>query len=115
MLDSEESDHNYSRVFLLPQTHQSRKHFALNNRLVAQCNALTLNTTPYYYHWCPSMFPNINSLLQNSKLLKQRVKIPSTDSVNFIGMIIGPKGSCLKSMEERSGCRIFVKGNKSAL
>lgn len=61
------------------------------------------------------MFPNINSLLQNSKLLKQRVKIPQTDSVNFIGMIIGPKGSCLKSMEERSGCRIFVKGNKSAL
>ena len=61
------------------------------------------------------MFPNINSLLQNSKLLKQRIKIPQNDSVNFIGMIIGPKGSCLKSMEERSGCRIFVKGNKSAL
>lgn len=33
--EGDEGDKNYSRVFLLPQTHQSRKHFALNNLLIA--------------------------------------------------------------------------------
>lgn len=33
--NDDDADANYSRVFLLPQTHQSRKHFELNNRLIA--------------------------------------------------------------------------------
>jgi len=33
---------------------------------------------------------------------------------NFIGMVIGPKGAYLKTLEEKTGCRIFVKGARQA-
>jgi hypothetical protein len=82
----------------------------MNNRLIADSQHLTWNKTPFYYHWCPGLYPKIGLLVQDESLIKYRLKLTSNPNVNCIGMIIGPKGVTHKSLEDRTGCRIFVKG-----
>jgi hypothetical protein len=68
-------EEEYSKIFLKPASMLTIDQFALNNRLIAQSNNLGLNTIPYYYHWCPGMFPNIGNLLNDANLLKKRIRI----------------------------------------
>jgi hypothetical protein len=49
---------------------------------------------------------------QRQEKLKQKLPIPQGTGVNYIGLIIGPKGSNLKRMEEESGCKIVIRENE---
>ena len=50
------------------------------------------------------------------KLFEERVYIPKDDypNINFIGLILGPKGLNQKRMQTETGCRILVKGKGSS-
>lgn len=51
----------------------------------------------------------------NSTILREKVYIPVADhpSVNFIGQILGPRGSSLKAMNADSGAVIAIRGRGS--
>ena len=46
----------------------------------------------------------------------KKVYVPQKEhpDVNFVGVLIGPKGATLKAMSERTGCKILVKGKGSS-
>ena len=50
------------------------------------------------------------------KPFEERVYIPKDDypNINFIGLILGPKGLNQKRMQTETGCRILVKGKGSS-
>ena len=50
------------------------------------------------------------------KIFEERVYIPKDDypNINFIGLILGPKGLNQKRMQSETGCRILVKGKGSS-
>eukprot|EP01083_Nonionella_stella_P301410 1033833_1 len=75
--------------------------------------------------------PNTNSFLQTAsmfssnrhhhglgfgKVFEERVYIPQDDypNINFIGLILGPKGLNQKRMQTETQCRILVKGKGSS-
>jgi len=39
--------------------------------------------------------------------------LPKNTGVNYIGMLIGPKGLYQKRLEEESGCKILIRGKGS--
>ena len=47
-----------------------------------------------------------------SELYPYRVKIPFPvrTTQNLVGLIIGPRGSYQKRLEEESGCKILIRG-----
>ena len=49
------------------------------------------------------------SLTDNSKI-KRKVFIPKVNGVNFVGLLIGPKGTYQKRLEQQSGCKILIRG-----
>ena len=44
----------------------------------------------------------------------KKVYVPNNPDVNFVGVLIGPKGASLKAMTERTGCKILIKGKGSS-
>jgi len=49
------------------------------------------------------------SLTDNSKI-KRKIYIPKESGVNFVGLLIGPKGTYQKRLEQQSGCKILIRG-----
>lgn len=47
--------------------------------------------------------------------VKEKVLIPQEDfqDINFVGLLIGPRGNTLKSMERESGAKIVIRGKGS--
>ena len=45
--------------------------------------------------------------------LRKKIYIPVNTSVNYIGLIIGPRGLYIKRLEEESGCKINIRGKGS--
>lgn len=47
--------------------------------------------------------------------IKEKVLIPQEDfpDINFVGLLIGPRGNTLKSMERDSGAKIIIRGKGS--
>lgn len=45
--------------------------------------------------------------------LKKKIYIPQDTGVNYIGMIIGPKGLYQKRLEEETNCKILIRGKGS--
>lgn len=47
--------------------------------------------------------------------VKEKVLIPQEDfpDINFVGLLIGPRGNTLKSMEKDSGAKIIIRGKGS--
>lgn len=43
-------------------------------------------------------------------MLKRKVYLPKNTEINYIGLIIGPKGMYQKKLEEQTGCRILIRG-----
>jgi splicing factor 1 len=47
--------------------------------------------------------------------IREKVLIPQEDfpDINFVGLLIGPRGNTLKSMEKESGAKIIIRGKGS--
>lgn len=55
----------------------------------------------------------ILSALQDSSKIKKKIYLPRQTGVNYIGLIIGPRGLYQKRLEEESGCKILIRGKGS--
>ena len=44
------------------------------------------------------------------KKFRNKIKLPKIEGVNFVGLIIGPKGIFQKLLEKESGCKIYING-----
>lgn len=43
----------------------------------------------------------------------KRIYIPTNDSPNFIGVILGHRGQTQRELEKKTGCRISIRGKGS--
>ena len=82
----------------------------LANRLYAVQQGLSLCTTPFYYHWSPGIHPNITKLLSDPSKFKKKVYIPQSQNINYVGLLIGPKGTYQKKLEEQTGVKLLIRG-----
>ena len=57
--------------------------------------------------------PTLLSALQDASKIKKKIYLPKNTGVNYIGMLIGPKGLYQKRLEEESGCKILIRGKGS--
>lgn len=92
------------------ETYLSVEMQELANRLYAVHPALSLCTTPFYYHWSPGIHPNITKLLNDPEKIKKKVYIPHSQNINYVGLLIGPKGTYQKKLEEETGCKLLIRG-----
>ena len=44
---------------------------------------------------------------------KTKIYLPRHHGVNFVGLLIGPKGIYQKKLEEMTGCKILIRGRGS--
>lgn len=51
--------------------------------------------------------------IHDANQIKKKIYIPQHTGVNYIGMIIGPKGLYQKRLEEETGCKILIRGKGS--
>ena len=68
-----------------------------------------MNTVPSYYHWNTGLHTNLSRLVSDKDLIKYRVRLPQHPTVNYTGMLIGPKGATLRELEAKTNCSIFVR------
>ena len=67
------------------------------------------NLPPPLYN--PFMFNNsINNALLDQNKIKKKIFIPKKQGINYVGLLIGPKGTNQKRLEQESGCKILVRG-----
>ncbi|CDW73457.1 kh domain containing protein [Stylonychia lemnae] len=54
-------------------------------------------------------------MLTNPEMFRFREKIilPQLQGINYVGLIIGPKGTYQKKLEELTGCKILIRGKNS--
>lgn len=57
-----------------------------------------------------SQTANIHSALSDSSKIKKKILIPKVQGVNFVGLLIGPKGTYQKRLELQTGCKILIRG-----
>jgi hypothetical protein len=50
------------------------------------------------------------SMLNDASKIKRKIVLPKDSNFNYSGLLIGPKGNNQKQLEERTGCKIFVRG-----
>lgn len=53
---------------------------------------------------------NIAANISDSTKIKKKIYIPKESGINFVGLLIGPKGAYQKRLEQQSGCKILVRG-----
>ncbi len=51
----------------------------------------------------------LNFLDDNTKL-KKKIYIPKSSEINYVGLLIGPKGTYQKRLEQQTGCKILIRG-----
>ena len=51
-----------------------------------------------------------SSSLGDSTKIKKKIYIPKTQGINYVGLLIGPKGTYQKRLEQQSQCKILVRG-----
>eukprot|EP00347_Sterkiella_histriomuscorum_P018338 403345886 len=66
------------------------------------------------FQFIQSLF-NQPYMLTNPDMFKFREKIylPQLQGINYVGLIIGPKGTYQKRLEEQTGCKILIRGKNS--
>jgi hypothetical protein len=54
-------------------------------------------------------------MLTNPEMFKHRCKIylPHVQGINYVGLLIGPKGIYQKKLEEKTNCKILIRGKNS--
>ncbi len=57
-----------------------------------------------------SVNPNILYTLNDNSKIKRKIYIPKVSGVNFVGLLIGPRGTYQKRLEQQSGCKILIRG-----
>ena len=57
--------------------------------------------------------PTILNALQDSSKIKKKIYLPKNTGINYIGLLIGPRGLYQKRLEEESGCKILIRGKGS--
>ncbi|KAI1714174.1 splicing factor 1 helix-hairpin domain-containing protein [Ditylenchus destructor] len=87
-------------------TREIRKRQELEQRRHEKIQAL-LRINPAYKPPADYRAPNIR--------LHDKVWIPQDDhpEINFVGLLIGPRGNTLKSLEAETGCKIIIRGKGS--
>eukprot|EP01016_Furgasonia_blochmanni_P003407 TRINITY_DN1133_c0_g1_i6.p1 TRINITY_DN1133_c0_g1~~TRINITY_DN1133_c0_g1_i6.p1 ORF type:complete len:761 (+),score=95.99 TRINITY_DN1133_c0_g1_i6:1-2283(+) len=61
----------------------------------------------------PGMNPNIINTLTDTSKIRRKIYVPKGTGFNYTGLIIGPRGSNQKRLEEETGCKILVRGKGS--
>ena len=54
--------------------------------------------------------PNANIINNDSMKIKKKIYIPKKTGINYVGLLIGPKGTYQKRLQQQSGCKILVRG-----
>ena len=57
--------------------------------------------------------PGVHKSTRERGRIRRKIKIPTHNGFNYAGLIIGPKGSNQKRMEEETGCKVLVRGRGS--
>lgn len=56
------------------------------------------------------MNPNLINTLNDASKARRKIPIPKDSSTNYIGLLIGPKGTNQKKLEEDTGCKVLIRG-----
>lgn len=76
-----------------------------------------LYTTPIVRIDSNQVIPGVSSkYLSNSEsgqTFKTKVFLPRFQGINYVGLIIGPKGIYQKKLEDKTGCKILIRGKGS--
>jgi len=54
--------------------------------------------------------PTQNIINNDSMKIKKKIYIPKKTGINYVGLLIGPKGTYQKRLQQQSGCKILVRG-----
>ena len=54
--------------------------------------------------------PGANMINNDSMKIKKKIYIPKKAGINYVGLLIGPKGTYQKRLQQQSGCKILVRG-----
>ena len=74
------------------------------------------NTNPYFPAVYPTpipinlITPGANLINNDSMKIKKKIYIPKKTGINYVGLLIGPKGTYQKRLQQQSGCKILVRG-----
>jgi hypothetical protein len=72
-------------------------------------NMSTTSTAPTPVNAPPKIPPMFTASTQASKF-QRKVFFPPNTGINYIGLLIGPKGMYQKKLEEQTGCKILIRG-----
>ena len=53
------------------------------------------------------------SMVNDQSKIKRRIELPRDSNFNYTGILIGPKGNNQKQLEERTGCKVMLRGKGS--
>ena len=104
--ESKAKESNFSNVPSSIENLPSNDILSINEKL-KQINpllALTSQTDS------STLNPNIIYTLNDTSKIKRKVYIPKVPGVNFVGLLIGPKGTYQKRLETQSNCKILIRG-----
>ena len=74
------------------------------------------NINPYFPAVYPPAIPvnlitqGANIINNDSMKIKKKIYIPKKPGINYVGLLIGPKGTYQKRLQQQSGCKILVRG-----
>ena len=49
----------------------------------------------------------------SGKAFKTKIFLPRFHGINYVGLVIGPKGIYQKKLEDKTGCKILIRGKGS--
>ena len=52
-------------------------------------------------------------MMNDASKIKRKIPLPKDSNFNYTSMLVGPKGNNQKLLEERTGCKIIVRGKGS--
>jgi hypothetical protein len=68
-----------------------------------------MNSGSKYINELNILLNSPNTLNDNTKI-KIKIYIPKQPGVNFVGLLIGPKGTYQKRLESQTSCKILIRG-----
>eukprot|EP01017_Pseudomicrothorax_dubius_P040922 TRINITY_DN6495_c0_g1_i1.p1 TRINITY_DN6495_c0_g1~~TRINITY_DN6495_c0_g1_i1.p1 ORF type:complete len:568 (+),score=130.25 TRINITY_DN6495_c0_g1_i1:41-1744(+) len=74
---------------------------------------VNVTNTNASYAAFPGMNPHVLASLNDPLKIKRKIYIPTDRNFNYAGVIIGPRGSNQKRLEEETGCKILIRGRGS--